>query len=171
LRCGSAAREIEEIRRRRRGSGRQRSSSRAALWRKVWELLKLVSDGEEAPARVLVARTTDYIARLPADSGSKTVARRWSWSLEAVRHVLVQDQFCAGVRRGEYRSAMGIARIARSTPWPNITSRRGQIAREDSDLFFPKSVGFVISFHFLPRENDMTRLLEFLLARRLRFLC
>jgi hypothetical protein len=63
-RCGSAAREFM---RRRRGSGGRRPSSRAVLW----ELCRLVSGGEEASARALLAE--DYIPRLQADLGSAAV--------------------------------------------------------------------------------------------------
>jgi hypothetical protein len=44
------------------------------LRRKVRELRRLVSGGEEATTRVLLARTTDYIAQLRADSGPAAVA-------------------------------------------------------------------------------------------------
>jgi hypothetical protein len=67
-----------EIRRRCRGSGRRRLSSRVVLRRKVRELRRLVPGGEEASAGALLARTADYIAQLRADSGPAAVARRRS---------------------------------------------------------------------------------------------
>jgi hypothetical protein len=62
-------------------------------------------------------------------------------------------------------SAAGIT-IVRSTPSPNIMSRQGQIAREDSDLFSPSLLERSIPefFYILPRENDIERLLELLLV-------
>jgi hypothetical protein len=48
----------------------------------------------------------------------------------------------SAVEAGAGRSiCAGIAGIARLTPLPKITSRWGEIAKEDSDMVFPESVG------------------------------